>query len=123
MKFHALALFVTLASANLIPGAHIIPAHDKSQLAAVGAHHQKYPDRQTVTIRHSKSDTDDVSADFLWGIKKANHGGRLLLEKGKTYMIGTRLDLSFLDNVEVQLEGELKVSKDWAYDNLEVTLG
>jgi galacturan 1,4-alpha-galacturonidase len=62
-----------------------------------------------VTIRSSRNDHDDVSADFLWGIKRANHGGRLLLKKGKKYVIGKKLDLTFLDNVEVQLDGELKV--------------
>lgn len=114
MKLLALGvLFVTvvggLASPHVIPGAQIVPANDKSKLRNIGAFHQRYPDRRTVTIRSSKSDDDDVSSDFLWGIKQANHGGRLLLEKGKTYVIGKKLDLSFLNNIEVQLEGEIKV--------------
>lgn len=114
MRFLTLgALFisaVTAVSTGRIPqGAQIIPANDKSSLRHIGAHGQKYPDRRTVTIRPSKNDTDDISDDFLWGIKHANHGGRLLLKKGKTYVIGKKLDLSFLDNVEVQLEGEIKV--------------
>lgn len=114
MKFLALGALlvgaVTAASTGRIPqGAQIIPVHDKSSLRHVGAHGQKYPDRRTVTIRPSKNDKDDISEDFLWGIKHANHGGRLLLKKGKTYVIGKKLDLSFLDNVEVQLEGEIKV--------------
>lgn len=100
-----------LASSHLIPGAHIIPAKETAALRSIGAHRQKYPDRRTVTIRASKNDDDDVSADFLWGIKQANHGGRLLLKKGKTYIIGKKLDLTFLDNIEVQLEGEIKVSQ------------
>jgi galacturan 1,4-alpha-galacturonidase len=117
MKLLALGvLFVAavsgLASPHVIPGAQIIPANDKSGLRHIGAFHKKYPDRRTVTIRASKSDHDDVSSDFLWGIKQANHGGRLLLEKGKTYVIGKKLDLSFLNNIEVQLEGEIKVPID-----------
>lgn len=98
-----------LASGHVIPGAHIIPAKETTALRKVGAHGQKYPDRRTITIRSSKNDTDDVSDDFLWGIKKANHGGRLLLQKHKKYVIGKKLDLTFLDNIEVQLDGELKV--------------
>lgn len=114
MKFLALGALlisaVTAATTSHIPqDAHIIPANDKASLRNIGAHGQKYPDRRTVTIRPSKNDKDDISADFLWGIKQANHGGRLLLKKGKTYVIGKKLDLSFLDNVEVQLEGEIKV--------------
>lgn len=98
-----------LAADHIIQGARIIPATDTSALRHIGAHRQKYPDRRTVTIRPSKNDADDVSTDFLWGIKQANHGGRLLLQKGKTYVIGKKLDLSFLNNIEVQLEGEIKV--------------
>lgn len=124
MKFLALGALlvsaVTAATTGHIPhGAHIIPASDKSSLRHIGACDQKYPDRRTVTIRPSKNDADDISDDFLWGMKAANHGGRLLLKKGKTYVIGKKLDLSFLDNVEVQLEGEIKVSSIWR-EKLEV---
>ncbi|KAJ5260528.1 Glycoside hydrolase family 28 [Penicillium angulare] len=100
---------------HIIPGAQIIPANDKSALKNVGAHHQIYPDRRTVTIRASKNEEDDISSDFLWAIHQANHGGRLLLEKGKTYMIGTKLDLTFLDDIEVQLEGQLKFTNNITY--------
>lgn len=115
MRFLAFsALLVGAVSgltANHFPAdAEIIPAKETAALRSIGAHHQKYPDRRTVTIRASKNDTDDISADLLWGIKQANHGGRLLLQKGMTYVIGKKLDLSFLDDIEVQLEGEIKVN-------------
>jgi hypothetical protein len=114
MKFLALAaLFAStvnsIAVDGLIPGARVIPRDDVETLKKIGAHHHKHPHRRTVTIRPSCSDTDDVSADFLWGIKKANRGGRLLLQKGKKYVIGKKLDLTFLKDIEVQLDGELKV--------------
>lgn len=124
MKFLAIGALLlstvsALATEHIIKGAQIIPVSDKAGLKKVGAHgHHKYHDRRTVTIRSSKSDTDDVSDDFLWGIKAANHGGRLLLQKGKTYVIGKKLDLSFLDNIEVQLEGELKVHNPQYGDQL-----
>lgn len=114
MKFLIGALLISvvtgLAADHLIPGARIIPAKETFALRSIGARHRKYPDRRTITIRPSKNDADDVSSDFLWGIKQANHGGRLLLQKGKTYVIGKKLDLSFLNNIEVQLEGEIKVT-------------
>jgi galacturan 1,4-alpha-galacturonidase len=114
MKFLALAaLFASAVSSiavdGLIPGANVIPANDVVTLKKIGALHHKHPHRRTVIIRPSSSDTDDVSADFLWGIKKANRGGRLLLQKGKKYIIGKKLDLTFLEDIEVQLDGELKV--------------
>ncbi|RHZ62717.1 hypothetical protein CDV55_105854 [Aspergillus turcosus] len=115
MKFLALAaLFASTVSSiavdGLIPGARVIPANDVVTLKKIGAHNHKHPYRRTVIIRPSCSDTDDVSADFLWGIKKANRGGRLLLQKGKKYIIGKKLDLTFLKDIEVQLDGELKKS-------------
>ncbi|KAF2105136.1 glycoside hydrolase family 28 protein [Rhizodiscina lignyota] len=78
--------------------------------SASAAHH-----RQPVTIRCSKSDTDDVADDFLQGIKKANHGGELWLKKGETYVIGKKLDLSFLDDISVRLDGEIKFTDDVEY--------
>ncbi|KAL4878229.1 pectin lyase fold/virulence factor [Aspergillus karnatakaensis] len=97
------------------PGAHIYSGNDVAALKRIGAHHHKHHDRRTVTIRSSRNDKDDISADFLWGIKRANRGGRLLLKKGEKYVIGRKLDLTFLDNVEVQLDGELKFTDDVPY--------
>ena len=67
-------------------------------------------DRKVTTIRPSANDTDDISAAFLAGIQQANNGGLLFLEKGNTYVIGKKLDLSFLKNIYVRIEGEIKVS-------------
>ncbi|KAJ5909211.1 hypothetical protein N7495_001893 [Penicillium taxi] len=110
-----LLINAAIGLANLLSGAQIIPAHDKSALQHIGAHGQKYPNRRTVTIRPSRDDTDDISSDFLWGVHQANHGGRLLLEKGKLYVIGKILDLTFLDDIEVQLDGEIKFTDNITY--------
>lgn len=72
-------------------------------------------DRATVTIQHSTSDTDDVSAAFLDGLVKANNGGRLYLEKGKKYIIARKLDLTFLNDVYIRLDGEIKFTNDIKY--------
>lgn len=66
--------------------------------------------RPKIYVRASKSDTDDISDEFLKGLKKANHGGTLVLPKGKTFVIGKKLDLTFLNNVQVNLEGKILVS-------------
>ncbi|KAJ5162529.1 hypothetical protein N7492_007921 [Penicillium capsulatum] len=120
MKLLALAaLFAgtvsALATDHAIAGAQIVPAKDTAALRKIGAHGQKHPNRRTVTIRASRNDVDDASSDFLWGIKKANHGGRLLLKRGKKYVIGKKLDLTFLHDIEVQLEGEIKFTDDLDY--------
>ncbi|KAB5513087.1 exo-polygalacturonase [Coniochaeta sp. 2T2.1] len=71
--------------------------------------------RKTVRIRASQNETDDVSDDFLAGLKKANNGGTLYLPKGHTYMIGKPLDLTFLNDVHVQLDGTIKFTNDTPY--------
>ncbi|KAK4121921.1 glycoside hydrolase family 28 protein [Parathielavia appendiculata] len=72
-------------------------------------------DRKKVTIRASKHDRDDISDDFLWALKKANHGGLVYLETGKKYVIGKKLDLTFLKDVYVKIDGELKFTNDIEY--------
>lgn len=66
-------------------------------------------DRKKITIRASKDDHDDISDDFLWALKKANHGGLVHLKSNKKYVIGKKLDLTFLNDVYVKIDGELKV--------------
>lgn len=65
--------------------------------------------RKTVEIRASRNDTDDVSEEFRKGLQDANNGGTLYLPKGKTFVIAKALDLTFLNDVHVRLEGEIKV--------------
>ncbi|KKY26715.1 putative glycoside hydrolase family 28 protein [Phaeomoniella chlamydospora] len=59
--------------------------------------------------------TDDVSAEFYRGIQTANNGGTLLLKRNETYVIGKKLDLSFLNDVKVNLEGEILFTNDVDY--------
>ncbi|KFX97455.1 hypothetical protein V490_02779 [Pseudogymnoascus sp. VKM F-3557] len=71
--------------------------------------------RKKVYIPESNSDTDDRSCEFLQGLKEANHGGTLVLPAGKKFVIGRKLDLTFLDDVQVQLDGEIKFTDDIDY--------
>ena len=73
-------------------------------------HHPPTNHRPKFYIRASKSETDDVSAEFYKGLKKANNGGTLVLPKGQTFVLGKKLDLTFLNNIEVNLEGTILVS-------------
>lgn len=71
--------------------------------------------RKTIKIRPSANDTDDVSDEFLQGLKDANNGGTVYLAKDKTFMIGKPLDLTFLNDVHVRLDGEIKFTNDTPY--------
>jgi hypothetical protein len=72
-------------------------------------------DRKKFTIRASKNDLDDVSDDLLAAIKKANNGGLVNLKKNHKYVIGKKLDLTFLKDVYIKIDGELKVSSRVVY--------
>ncbi|KAK6224316.1 glycosyl hydrolase family 28 [Colletotrichum tabaci] len=71
--------------------------------------------RKTIQIRASSNATDDVSEDFKKGLEEANNGGTLYLPKGKTFVIAKALDLTFLNDVHVRLEGEIKFTDDVKY--------
>jgi galacturan 1,4-alpha-galacturonidase len=78
-----------------------------------GKDHDKH--RPVVRIRSSRHETDDVSAEFKAGLKKANHGGTLYLPKNELFVIGKPLDLTFLNDVQVHWDGEVKFTNDTPY--------
>ncbi|KAI0132816.1 family 28 glycosyl hydrolase [Xylariales sp. AK1849] len=71
--------------------------------------------RKIVTIRASEDDEDDVADEFLEGLQKANNGGTLYLPKDKLFIIGKPLDLTFLNDVQVHWDGEVKFTNDTPY--------
>lgn len=71
--------------------------------------------RHVVTIRPSRNDTDDISANFKAGLERANNGGTLYLPANQTYVIGQPLDLTFLNDVHVHLDGEILFTNDTSY--------
>ncbi|KAK1445916.1 glycosyl hydrolase family 28 [Colletotrichum melonis] len=71
--------------------------------------------RKTFTIRASRNATDDVSEDFKKGLLEANNGGTLYLPKNQTFVIAKALDLTFLNDIHVRLEGEIKFTDDVKY--------
>lgn len=71
--------------------------------------------RPVIRIRSSQNDTDDVADDFYNGLKKGNHGGTLYLPKDELFIIGKPLDLTWLDDVQVHWDGEVKFTNDTPY--------
>jgi len=43
----------------------------------------------------------DDSANVLAALKKCNNGGKVVFDAGKTYTIGTALDMTFLKHVDL----------------------
>ncbi|RSL50011.1 hypothetical protein CEP54_012162 [Fusarium duplospermum] len=117
-----LSIFVSALSlvTSALAGAVELPAGVPRSVEEFREKHQYTPPskrnhRKVFTIRASKNDHDDVSAEFYKGLKRANKGGTLHLTKGHTYVIGKPLDLTFLDNVHVHLDGEIKFTNDTAF--------
>lgn len=71
--------------------------------------------RKTFTPRASQHDLDDVSEEFEEAIRQANNGGTVYLPEGETFVIGKPLDLTFLNDVHVNLEGTIKFTNDTPY--------
>lgn len=71
--------------------------------------------RRIVKVRPSRNDTDDVSSEFKKALQRANHGGTVYLPANETFIIGQPLDLTFLNDVQVHLDGEIKFTDDTPY--------
>lgn len=113
--------FFTLLSAisGVIASQYELPANIPR---SVDEFRQKHPykgkgshSRPVVKIRSSRNDTDDVSDEFKAGLKKTNHGGTLYLPKNELFVIGKPLDLTFLNDVQVHWDGEVKFTNDTPY--------
>lgn len=117
MRLSTLAAILSAAVASV--AAIELPAGVPRSLSEFREKHpyrlRKRHDRKVVTLRASRNSTDDVSRDFLRGIHKANHGGTLYLPANQTFVIGQPLDLTFLDDVHVHLDGEIKFTDDTPY--------
>ncbi|KAB8204792.1 putative exopolygalacturonase B [Aspergillus parasiticus] len=86
-----------------------------SEFRARHPYEAQHEARNVVTIRSSANDTDDISDEFVKGLHAANHGGTLHLLLNETYVIGKALDLTFLDNIHVRLDGEIAFTTDKSY--------
>jgi galacturan 1,4-alpha-galacturonidase len=107
-KSNALRSSDYLPQSDVISSGAALSTRDKPKLKDNWGNALEH-DRKKVTIRASKHDRDDISDEFLAAIKKANNGGLVHLKKGHKYVIGKKLDLTFLKDVYVKIDGELKV--------------
>lgn len=71
--------------------------------------------RKTFTPRSSEDDFDDISAEFEEAVRQANNGGTVYLPKDELFVIGKPLDLTFLNDIHINLEGTIKFTNDTPY--------
>ena len=117
MRAFAFSLFAAAAAALATAVPSDLPASVPRSIDEFRAKHPysrraTHASRNVVSLRASTSDADDVADEFLDALRRANHGGTLRLDSGSIYVIGKPLDLTFLDDVHVQLDGEIKFSND-----------
>ncbi|KAJ5946102.1 Exopolygalacturonase precursor [Penicillium verhagenii] len=72
------------------------------------------PRTKTCTVS-SHGDGRDDSKFILSAIEKCNNGGKVVFEADKEYTIGTALDLTFLKNVDLDIQGYIKFTNDTDY--------
>ncbi|RDL33266.1 Exopolygalacturonase [Venustampulla echinocandica] len=103
------------------PG-HQIPDHI-SQRPSVSCH-PKFPTRPPPSPQsrhkvcyvksHNNGITDD-SNHVLDALNKCNNGGRVVFREGTRYTIGTALDLTFLNHIDIDIQSSIEFSKDTTY--------
>lgn len=108
--FHAVAFATTILSVSCTAVASDFTAISHRVVETDNWGNALAAYRNVTTIRASKDDKDDISDDFLAAIKAANNGGLVHLKEGEKYVIGKKLDLTFLNDIYVQIDGELKVT-------------
>jgi galacturan 1,4-alpha-galacturonidase len=73
---------------------------------AVGPHHLSKPlpvspDRTKTCIVQAHGNGTDDSANILESIKDCNNGGHVVFPKDQKFTIGTALDLTFLNHIDL----------------------
>ncbi|KAF7552055.1 hypothetical protein G7Z17_g4571 [Cylindrodendrum hubeiense] len=118
MRFSQILSLVGIAATAAVQAISLPPGVPRDVLEFRSKHPYippKHAHRKIVTIRASKNDHDDVSADFARAIKKANNGGTLYLPKKRKFVIGKALDLTGLHDIHLHLDGEIRFTNDVKY--------
>lgn len=74
------------------------------------------PPRNRICYVESHNDliTDD-SDHILAALQDCNHGGHVVFEASRSYLIGTALDLTFLRHVDIDIQGDILFTNDTDY--------
>ncbi|KAK5110629.1 Exopolygalacturonase X-1 [Meristemomyces frigidus] len=63
---------------------------------------------------HDDFVTDD-SEFILEALRKCNHGGRAIFPQGRTYVIGSALDLTWLEHIDIDIQAYIQFTNDTTY--------
>nr|ASM94208.1 exopolygalacturonase [Evansstolkia leycettana] len=73
-----------------------------------------HPRVKTCHVENHGNGVDD-SKNILQALHQCNNGGKVVFDEGKTYTIGTALDMTFLKNVDIEILGTIQFTNDTNY--------
>ncbi|KAH8673496.1 exopolygalacturonase [Xylariales sp. PMI_506] len=124
MKFSLVATVLSSAAltaaasvANLKRGDYISPRPDIVYSPAQPYYAPPNPRQRCKTCfveTHGDGVTDD-SDYILEAFNKCNNGGHVVFRKNETYLIGTAMDWTFLQSIDIDIQGEILFTNDTDY--------
>ncbi|KAI4617003.1 Exopolygalacturonase [Alternaria ethzedia] len=72
------------------------------------------PRTKTCSVKALGGGKDD-SANILKAIKQCNNGGHVVFPKDQKFTIGTALDLTFLNSIDLDIQGSIQFTNDTDY--------
>ncbi|KAI9697165.1 MAG: Exopolygalacturonase X-1 [Bogoriella megaspora] len=77
--------------------------------------YESAPRTKTCIVQSHDDGATDDSQYFLDALNECNNGGHVLMPSNTTYIIGTALNLTFLNSVDIELQGYLQFTNDTDY--------
>ncbi|RLL95287.1 hypothetical protein CFD26_101708 [Aspergillus turcosus] len=74
-----------------------------------------FPERRRLCYVKNNGNGQDDSQHILSAIHECNYGGRVVFRKGVQYTIGTALDLTFMNNIDIDIQGYIQFTNDTTY--------
>ncbi|USP76283.1 polygalacturonase precursor [Curvularia clavata] len=88
---------------------HPVAPHQPSKCAAPS------PPRTKTCMLKALGGGKDDAANILKAVKQCNNGGHVVFPKGQQFTIGTALDLTFLNSIDLDIQGTIKFTNDTDY--------
>jgi len=73
------------------------------------------PKTQTCYVDSHGDSTKDDSDFVVQAIDDCNNGGHVVFQQGLNYTIGTALNLTYLNNIDIDIQGTIKFTNDTTY--------
>jgi galacturan 1,4-alpha-galacturonidase len=114
--FITVALFLATSTQALLTPPNIPAPMLRSQSPPLPNPRPRFPPDHAKTCKvYPSGDGKDDAPALLDAAKRCNHGGRVVLPAGHQFTIGSPLDLTFLDNVDLVFSGNITFTDNTTY--------